>query len=167
MYSPADVVRGEPLQRAWIISKLIAIWFWSHFSLFFSYSWYFNWSIYVWSPSFLYYLRSALTYVGIYLLQLAWNFSGSLPFILVLSWQLVDIVLIMKQCKSIQQCKHQGKKLRKIFKLIWYEDLMLFATLSQTSCKNARINKIIYDIFMSSYEHKNLMKFFSIISYKI
>ena len=64
LYSLADVVRGEPLQRAWIISKLMTIWFWGHFSLFFSYHWYFNWSMYVRYPSFLYYLRSALTYVG-------------------------------------------------------------------------------------------------------
>ena len=133
----------------------------------FSYSWYFNWSIYVRSPVFLYYLRSALTYVGIYQPPLDWNFSGSLPFIFVLSQQLVDIALNMKQYKSIQQCKHQGKKLRKIFRLIWYEDLMLFATLLQTICKNATVNKVIYDIFMSSYEHKNLMKFCSIISYRI
>ena len=167
MYSLADVVRGEPLQRAWIISKLITIWFWSNFSLLFSYSWYFNWSIYVRSPSFLYYLRSAFTYVGIYSPSLVWNFSGSLPFILVLSQQLIGIALNVQQCKSIHQCKHQRKKLQKIFRLIWYEDLMLFATLSQTICKNATINKIIYDIFMSSYEHKNLMKFCSIISYKI
>ena len=134
LYSLADVVRGEPLQRAWIISKLITIWFWSHFSLFFSNHWYFNWSIYVRSPSFLYYLRSALTYVGIYSPPLVWNFS--LPFILVLSQQLIDIALNVQQCKSIHQCKHQRKKLQKIFRLIWYEDLMLFATLSQTTfCK--------------------------------
>ena len=132
LYSLADVVRGEPLQRAWIISKLITIWFWSHFSLFFSYHWYFNWSIYVRSPSFLYYLRSALTYVGIYPPPLVWNFSGSLPFILVLSQQLIDMVLNVQQCKSIHQCKHQGKKLQKIFRVIWEGDLMLFATLSQT-----------------------------------
>ena len=100
LYSLADVVRWEPLQGAWLISKLITIWFWSYFSLFFSYSWYFNWSLYVRSPSFLYYLRSGLTYVGIYLPPLVWNFSGSLPFILVLSQQLIDIVLNVQQCNQ-------------------------------------------------------------------
>ena len=105
LYSLADVVRWEPLQGAWLISKLITIWFWSYFSLFSSYSWYFNWSIYVRSPSFLYYLRSALTYVEIYMPPMVWNFSNSLLFILVLSQQLIEMVLIVQQCKSIHQCK--------------------------------------------------------------
>ena len=136
LYSLADAVRGEPLQRAWIILKLMTIWFSGHFSLFFSYHWYFNWSMYVRYPSFLYYLRSALTYVGTYPPPLVWNFSGSLSFILVLSQQLIGMVLNVQQCKSIHQWKHQGKKLKKIFRLIWDEDLMLFATLSQTNfCK--------------------------------
>ena len=105
LYPLADVVRWEPLQGAWHISKLITIWFWSYFSLFSSYSWYFNWSIYFRSPSFLYYLRSALTYVEIYMPPMVWNFSDSLLFILVLSQQLIEMVLIVQQCKSIHQCK--------------------------------------------------------------
>ena len=122
----------SPFNEHWNMSKLMAIWFWGHFSLYFSYHWYSNSSMYVRYPSSLYYLRSALTYVGIYPPPLVWKFSGSLPFILVLSGQLIDMALNVQQCKSIHQCKQQGKKLQKIFRLIWYEDFMLFATLSQT-----------------------------------
>ena len=136
LYSLADVVRWEPLQGAWLISKLITIWFWSYFSLFFSYSWYFNWSLYLRSPSFLYYLRSGLTYVGIYLPPIGLKFFR---FSTVYSCAVSTIDWHCLKCaamQSIHQCKHQGIKLQKIFRLIWYEDLLLFAALSQaTFCK--------------------------------